>query len=409
MTPETRGDQSTSMIEGAPFDVDLSSFNYQMARLAVEAYDGAQEIRKAQNNRVRDVVRKVDQDIPFDRVEGKKLDADDYESKYDDDKLPGLIEDLHDQGELSEEEMSYLQTMLRASEIATDIENEAEQVMKLSKNEPIYTKWLDMVYGVSHTYTARLLYNLGYCGPVIITEVREDDGDKYEEIVYHEEKSDGNIHDTREAVKTATEENRKARRDNVDEPYVIRGFPAPSHLISYAGYVPGQTRQKGQRSYYDPQLKSLVWQIANNMIRQGDKSLYRKNLYDPKRAQYERRMENSECQHCGEPTTEHTYNQKKESYVCADGTPVDQDDFEIIGEDNPKADPPWSQTHANSMARRYMGKWFLKHYWTLAREFAGLETLDYYIIAHGGHSKQKETWKNPYYALRQLKDRAGRH
>lgn len=42
-----------------------STFNQNLARIAVGAYDDAQKVRTAMMNRVRDIVRKTNEDIPF--------------------------------------------------------------------------------------------------------------------------------------------------------------------------------------------------------------------------------------------------------------------------------------------------------------------------------------------------------
>jgi len=290
-----------------------SQLNRSIARIAVGAYDDAQEVRKSMMNRVRDIVRKKNEDIPFDEVEDEKEDQS-YDAKYKDDKLPDLIEEMHTSGKLTPEEFDYLAEMLDAGQTASDVEKQYKNVMKITKKEPIFVEWLQHVYGVSYTLTARMIHRFGYC---------ED-------------------------------------------------FDRVSQLWSYSGLAPGQKREKGEQLGYDPQAKTLAWLVADNMIKQGTSSKYRTEFYDPYKKKQLRRKDRAE----------------------------DMTDAQL---EEQKWTPPESQGHADNRSRRYLAKKFLKHYWAIARDLQGLETPEEYIIAHGGHEKQTDTWENPFYAKRMLK------
>lgn len=212
-----------------------ASFDRQLARIAVGAYEDAQEVRKASMNRVRDLIRKRNEGIPFDEVEAEKDDPS-YDEKYQDDNLMELIGEMREAGRLTPDEFAYLQTMLEAADIAADVEGRYKAVMGVTKGEPIFTEWLTYVYGVSTTLTARLIHRLGYC---------ED-------------------------------------------------FERVSDLWSYAGLAPGQHRTRGEPVSYDPQTKTLAWLVADRIIMQGDRSAYKEVFYDPYKRKQLRRMEHAE-------------------------------------------------------------------------------------------------------------------
>jgi len=318
------------------------TFNHTLARMSVGGYDAAQDIRTATMNRVRDVVRKKNEGIPFDQTEDEKEDRD-YDSKYDDDKLPDLMDQMVSEGKLDDEEFEYLWSMLEAAQTAADMEDQFESIMGIVKSEPIYDEWLTHVYGISVVTTSRLLYQFGYC---------ED-------------------------------------------------FDKVSNLWSYSGYAPGQDRTRGETLDYNPDCRTLGWNIAKQMVKGGSQSNYRVEFYDPYKDEQVKRMENSMCQFCGEPTSAH------EGKNC-DEMPdrFDRDlrlsDFEIGHQHPDGATPPWSQGHADMRALRYLAKKFYKHYWAIARDLKNHPTPDEYIIAHGGHDKQTDTFENPFYAKRQV-------
>lgn len=295
-----------------------SAFDQQIARIAVGAYDDAQDVRTAMMNRVRDVIRKRNEDIPFDEVEDEKDEDDkDYDAKYKDENLPDLVEVMLDDGDLTDREYEYLTQMLDAARQAKSVENQYKGVMQITETEPIFTHWLTHVYGVSTILTARLIHQFGYC-------------EKFEKV---------------------------------------------SNMWSYSGLAPGQERVAGEQLSYSPEAKTLAWLVADRMIMQGNNSFYKQEFYDPYKEKQMRRME------MAEEMTDEELAEKKWS-------------------------PPNSRGHADTRARRYLAKKFLKHYWALSREMQGLDTPDEWVITHGGHEKRTDTFENPFYARDELLDRA---
>lgn len=291
-----------------------SKFDRQLARIAVGAYDDAQDVRTAMMNRIRDLVRKRNEGIPFDEVEDEKEDPN-YDNKYQDENLPELIEAMNTSGKLSDREYEYLQEMLKAGLEGQRIENQYKSVMAITEAEPIFHEWLKHVYGVSTTLTARLIHRFGYC---------ED-------------------------------------------------FDRVSELWSYSGLAPGQSRTKGEKLGYDPQAKTLAWLVADRMIMQGEDSRYKIEFYDPYKRKQLRRMNRAE-----------------------DMTTAELESVEWT--------PPESRGHADNRARRYLAKKFLKHYWAIARDLQGLETPAEWVITHGGHEEQTDTFENPFHAKKVITD-----
>lgn len=334
-------------------------------------------------NRVRDIIRKKNEDIPFDKVEDEK-EENDYDSQYQDENLPDIVEEMVEEGKLTDRERQYLEKMLEAATLGEKIEDQYKDVMEIVKREPIYEEWLDDVYGVSTVLTARLVHMFGYC---------ED-------------------------------------------------FPKVSHLWSYSGMTPGSKRTRGEQLDFNPQAKTLAWLVADRMIMQGTRSQYKEEFYDPYKEKQITRLERDQeglCIKCGERDQAGTYSAThwnckecgNEGFGDASAlrhldvmeeqgktghSPLFDDEGETIevdvcatcaenildnGEHFPSA--PETRGHADNRARRYLAKKFLKHYWAIARDIQDLEVPDEWIITHGGHDKETETFENPLYAKRAIK------
>lgn len=313
----------------------MSTFDREIARLAVGGYDDSQDVRTSMMNRVRDIVRKKNEGIPFDQVEEEKEEQS-FDSKYEDDNLSEIISQMREDEKLTEREYGYLNDMLEAAELAAEMEDRYGSVMGITESEPIYTEWLDNVYGVSTTLTARLIHQFGYC----------------------------------------------------------ENFEKVSNLWSYAGLAPGQKRERGEQLNYSPDAKKLGWLVADNMIKQGSNSQYRVAFYDPYKEKQTARMHRHEqgmCINCG---------QREAVAPSGDDDPTLCEPCFLNDEPNPT--PPTSKGHADNRARRYLAKKFLKHYWYISRDLKGLSTPDEWVITHGGHDKETETFENPAYAKREL-------
>lgn len=367
------------------------TFGKQLARTAASGYDDAQQLRLSTMNRVRDVVYRKREGIPFDEVQEEKEEIK-FESEYDDDELPKLVDELENDGKLTTDERDYLDEMLAVAQNASQVEEQFEDLMRVATTEPIYTEWLEHVYGVSHVLTAKLIHKFGYC----------------------------------------------------------ETFDRVSHVWSYSKLAPGQKRQRGEKANFDPEARKLLWIVADRIIMQGDRSHYKKEFYDPYKAEQEERMKHSSCKHCGEPTSEHRshhgcpeFERKKEQDIeyhenkileaensinenssedfieFIEEEVADQrkaierindkkftlDEFDMPARFPEEATPAWNQAHAHERAKRYLSKKFIKHYWYIARNIKGLPTPDEYILVHGDeeeHQKIINSFENPAYAKRIL-------
>lgn len=363
--------------------IESSAFDRVMARIAVGAYDDAQDVRTSMMNRVRDIIRKKNEGIPFDAVEEEK-EEDDYDSKYKDDNLAEIVEEMVEDDLLTEREHEYLGQMLEAARMGEKIENQYQNVMEIVKREPVYTEWLDYVYGISTVLTARLVHKFGYC---------ED-------------------------------------------------FPKVSHIWSYSGLAPGQEPVRGEKLGYDPDAKTLAWLVSDRIIMQGDRSLYKHEFYDPYKEKQITRLERDKeelCIKCGENPQAGTFTANHwECNECGEEGYGDRSAIrhqEIMSEQNQSGHSPTfgvdaetievdvcsvcaervleqggnfpnapnTRGHADTRARRYLAKKVLKHYWAITRDMQGYSIPDEWILTHGGHDKEEDSFENPFYAKREVK------
>jgi len=214
----------------------------EVARISVEAFYDFQDVRKSMMNRIRDVVRKKREGIPFDEVEEEKEDRN-YSKEYADENLPELIEamfngedekfneqDVHE--DFSQEEYDYLKKILNIAEASQGLEDNFEALMDYFTQEPIFQRFLKHVNGIGPVMTANLIRRIEYC---------EDYG------------------------------------------------PHVSNLWSYAGLAPGQERKKGEQANYNVDLRTLCWKISEQLIKGN--SLYKQYFYDPYKEEQLEKME----------------------------------------------------------------------------------------------------------------------
>lgn len=325
----------------------------QIARIAVEGYYDFQKVRQAMMNRVRDIVRKKREGIPFDVVEEEKEEKD-YSKEYNDSNLPDLVEamfegedekfeeqDVHE--EFTEQEYSYLRDLLDIAHESEKTEKNFEIPMEYFKEEPIYKRFLRHVRGINTVMNANLIKRIGYC---------EESG------------------------------------------------PHVSNLWSYAGLAPGQERTRGEKAGYNVTLKTLCWKISRQMVMAG--SLYKKYFYDPYKREQERKRGYSDARHEGaekekkvpeDPPAEWHKGYAEGWNMAVKGVNWDYD-----------GSAPSSKGHADERAKRYMVKKFLKHYWVIARDMKGLETTEPWIVKHGDHDKREDSPEDPYWMLHKLMD-----
>jgi hypothetical protein len=63
----------------------------------------------------------------------------------------------------------------------------------------------------------------------------------------------------------------------------ISRFPNISKLWKYCGLAPGQKRKRGERTSYNPKLKTFMWKIATSFEKQKPEKSYYRRLYEQKK------------------------------------------------------------------------------------------------------------------------------
>lgn len=271
----------------------------EMGRIVSNGYYDVQQLRISMLNRIRDVIRKKKEGIPFDQKEEKK-DTEKKEAQYTDKELMKYLQSELKNGNLSEEELNYLEKCIVISREMASIEAKYKiAMMDFVKREPIYNLFLEKIGGIGTVLSANLIREFGYC-------------EKYETV---------------------------------------------SKLWANAGQgvVGGIAvrKQKGQELHYSPRLKVLVWKVSDCLLK-SNHGLYRQ-IYDTKKQFHEAKI------------------YPKEELEQKYGKPYTAKDTKL------------RPLHLHNRALRDMRKMFLSHYWSCARELAGLPTRELYVVEKLGH------------------------
>jgi len=201
-----------------------------VGRIISGAYYDYQEVRKSMMNRIRDIIRKKAEGIPFDAVEEKQEDKN-FDKKYSDNKLLDTLALIKD--ELSDGEYEYMTKIFSLTEEAKKMERQYKKVMQeYITSEIIYRAFLQHIRGISTILSANLIKEFGYC-------------EKYK---------------------------------YVSSLWKHCGFDVQD------GVAP--RRKSGERITYNPRLRTLGWKIADSMVTQRT-PLYRE-LYE---AEKQRQLE----------------------------------------------------------------------------------------------------------------------
>jgi len=166
-------------------DVDMT---YELGKIATGGREDYQQIRIAQKNRVRDVLRRKIEGIPLGKPE-KKIEEEDkkYDEKYKDGNFPKLLNKLVDTGKLSDFEKKYIDKLLEISNETVVTEKRYEVLMKeYIQKEKLWYMWLEKIAGISSVFASNLLKNFGHCERIIMDKetghvfAREIEGEKFE-------------------------------------------------------------------------------------------------------------------------------------------------------------------------------------------------------------------------------------
>lgn len=197
----------------------------QMGRVVAGAYYDMQGVRIGTKNRIRDVIRKKIEGIPFDAVEEKKGEEETKETKYSDKDLLALFDECLKKGQVDQTEYDYTMRCWETADNSEKIEAQYKKTMEeYVKMEPIYTEFMQHIRGLGPVLSANLIKEFGYC-------------EKY-----------------------STVSKLWAHTGNS-----VIGGKAPK-------------KRKGEDLTFSPKLRTLTWKISDSLLKQN-KSYYR-SIYD---------------------------------------------------------------------------------------------------------------------------------
>ena len=144
-----------------------SSESKEFLRLAGRIVSGAyydhQQVRIMEMHRIRDIIRKRYEGIPFDKPEEKKENKK-YDKKYADRGIPELLVQMLQENKLTQEEYDYISKMMAVSKEAQSYEEKYKKLMMdYISQEPIYQQFLSKIKGIGPVLSANLIKNFGYC------------------------------------------------------------------------------------------------------------------------------------------------------------------------------------------------------------------------------------------------------
>lgn len=134
----------------------------QLGRIAVGGYYDHQQIRTSHMNRIRDVLRKRNEGIPFDQTEEKK-EKKAYDKAYSDKNIEKLLDKMLEEKKLSQEEYDYIKGVFETAKMSKKLETSYTPLMtRYIKTQPIW-EWLNKVKGIGSILASNVLYKFGHC------------------------------------------------------------------------------------------------------------------------------------------------------------------------------------------------------------------------------------------------------
>lgn len=204
----------------------MSDVIYDLGKIAIDGYYNYQQIRIAEQNEIRDIIRRKMENIPLDKPEEKK-EKKDYLKKYTDEKLAVLLKELLHKKSITREEYDSMIKIIALSRETSTIEQHYKKTMHVYlMEETVWKDWLINIRGISDVLGSNLLKNIGYC----------------------------------------------------------ENFQQISSLWRYCGLDPdgAKGRKKGEKIHYNPLMKTLAWKIGDSFIKQRTPT-YRR-IYDEEKA-----------------------------------------------------------------------------------------------------------------------------
>jgi len=208
-----------------------------LGRIIAGSYYDHQQVRIAEMNRVRDIIRRKIEGLPLvGKVEEKKKVEEKYKEKFKDKEIPKYLRDLVKENKITEKEKAYIERIIEVQKNAEKYEKEYQKLMMdFVESEPIYTEFLSKIKGISAVLSANLIKELGYCE---------------------------------------------------NAPYI-------SSVWKYFGLhvVNGEApkRKKGVKLNFNLKLRTLAWKIADSFVKQ--RTPFYRDIYDKEKAKQLRLME----------------------------------------------------------------------------------------------------------------------
>jgi len=192
-----------------------------------------QDTRIALNNMIRSILYRKNENI------GMGEEIEDGETKenlssYSDEEITELIKDLHEEGELEDNEVEYIEELRELASKSEKHEKMYENLLNtMIEDEPAYYLWLEKIKGISTRLASALLKEYSYC-------------ETYDTV---------------------------------------------SQLWSHSGLDPegAKGREKGEQINYDPDKKKLAWKVMDSFVKQRTEP-YR-SVYDNEKERQKRKKE----------------------------------------------------------------------------------------------------------------------
>ncbi|MFX0132019.1 MAG: hypothetical protein ACFFDN_00105 [Candidatus Hodarchaeota archaeon] len=333
------------------------SFQKELLRVSLNLFYGYQDLRIKSMNKIRNIVRKINEDIPMNSVEAKKENKT-FDKKYSDRQLNKTMELLLLENKISQEDYDYYYecrnlidgpTAFKMFECnscgkrnrqeihlggAEDMEKETVKTIKeLVINEPIWKEFLSKIKGIGELIGASLVYYFEYCDQKIYKngELIAKEGDPNFDKAYDEWEKDHLLPKEKQI-------------------YRRTGFKTGSQLMAYTGNhtIDGKAvkPKKGISLGFKKKLRAFTWIISDSLVKHN-KGYYR-DLYNKEKI----KQANREYE---EGFLAKNYNGYKEK------------------------DTKLSKGHIHNRALRKTRKRFLWHYWEASRELIGLPFQKSYV------------------------------
>lgn len=215
-----------------------------VGRIVAGAYYDMQQVRIATKHRIRDVIRKKIEGIPFDAVEEKKeMEQKSLGKEYTDKKLITMWNDLLKENDISDYEHKYVLRCWDVAEESEKIEAKYKKaMMEFVEEEAVYKAFLGAPI---HRPSGMVQEGIRGIGPVISANLIKEFGNCNQ-------------------------------YDNVSKLWAHTGNDVRN------GVAP--KKKKGETLGFNPRLRTLTWKISDCLMKQN-KGYYRE-LYDKAKKSY---------------------------------------------------------------------------------------------------------------------------